>query len=381
MAKITDEHHLLAIKNRVKLLQKPTSQYKLTGLTLTHLKTRKKKNLTILLIAISTLIFLMVFWFFYNLTPIKSGSDEAVLFNIQKGSTPNQIATNLEKSGLIRSSLVFNIYTQFNSSRDKLKAGNYKIYKHDSLPKIVDLIVTGKGTEMSIMFLPGYNLMDIKSKVLLKNGFTTEQIDEAFSVEYEHPLLKIKPKANDIEGFIYGDTYNFAADSDIKTIFNKTFDEFQQVIEKNNLEYQFKSQGLTLYEGIILASIVQKEVIASTSDIPTNDQKTVAGIFYNRLRLGMTLGSDVTYQYIADKLGLVRDPKLDNPYNTRKYVGLPPGPIASPGLTALLAVARPIDTNYYYFLSGDDGKTYYAVNASEHQENISRYCKVACSKL
>lgn len=223
--------------------------------------------------------------------------------------------------------------------------------------------------------------MDIKSKVLLKNGFTTEEIDEAFSFEYEHPLLKIKPKANDIEGFIYGDTYNFAADSDIKTIFNKTFDEFQQVIEKYNLEYQFKTQGLTLYEGIILASIVQKEVIASTSDIPTNDQKTVAGIFYNRLRLGMTLGSDVTYQYIADKLGLVRDPKLDNPYNTRKYVGLPPGPIASPGLTALLAVARPIDTNYYYFLSGDDGKTYYAVNASEHQENISRYCKVACSKL
>jgi len=95
----------------------------------------------------------------------------------------------------------------------------------------------------------------------------------------------------------------------------------------------------------------------------------------------MTLGSDVTYQYIADKLGLVRDPKLDNPYNTRKYAGLPPGPISSPGLTALLAVAKPIDTKYYYFLSGDDGKTYYAVNASEHQENISKYCKVACSKL
>jgi UPF0755 protein len=93
------------------------------------------------------------------------------------------------------------------------------------------------------------------------------------------------------------------------------------------------------------------------------------------------MGSDVTYQYVADKLGVARDPNLDSPYNTRRFDGLPPGPISSPGLTALKAVAAPANTDYLFFLSGDDDVTYFARNDAEHQANITNHCAVKCSSL
>ena len=95
----------------------------------------------------------------------------------------------------------------------------------------------------------------------------------------------------------------------------------------------------------------------------------------------MPLGSDVTYQYIADKTGVARDPNLDSPYNTRRYAGLPPGPIATPGLGSLRAVATPAVGDYLYFLSGDDNVTYYSHTLAEHEANISAHCKIKCSTL
>jgi UPF0755 protein len=95
----------------------------------------------------------------------------------------------------------------------------------------------------------------------------------------------------------------------------------------------------------------------------------------------MALGSDVTYQYIADKTGVARDPDMDSPYNTRRFVGLPPGPISVPDLESLLAVAIPAKGDYMYFLSGDDDITYFAYTMYEHQQNIIKHCKIKCSSL
>ena len=97
------------------------------------------------------------------------------------------------------------------------------------------------------------------------------------------------------------------------------------------------------------------------------------------MKAGMTLGSDVTYQYAADKLGVARDPNLDSPYNTRKYKGLPPGPISSPGLSALQAAAAPASGDYLFFLSGDDNKTYFAHTNEQHEQNILQHCQKKCA--
>ena len=153
----------------------------------------------------------------------------------------------------------------------------------------------------------------------------------------------------------------------------RTFAEYYKVVQQEKLVQGFARHNLNLYQGITLASIIQREASSP------QDQKQVAQVFYSRLAIDMTLGSDVTYQYIADKTGVQRSPDLDSPYNTRRFPGLPPGPIATPGLTALQAVASPATGDYLYFLSGDDNVTYFAVTNAEHESNIVDHCKVKCS--
>ena len=132
---------------------------------------------------------------------------------------------------------------------------------------------------------------------------------------------------------------------------------------------------MSLYQGITLASIIQREVNAE------GDQRQVAQVFLLRLKDDISLGSDVTYQYIADKTGVPRDPGLDSPYNTRVVKGLPPGPISAPGRLALDAVANPATGDYKFFLSGDDDKTYFGRTQAEHEKNIADHCKMKCQIL
>jgi UPF0755 protein len=129
----------------------------------------------------------------------------------------------------------------------------------------------------------------------------------------------------------------------------------------------FAAEGLTLHQGLTLASVIEKEVHSPA------DRPIVAQVFLKRFKTGMPLGSDVTTQYAADQLHVPFDTNLDSHYNTRRYPGLPPGPICSPGLGALDAAARPATTDYLYFLSDKNGKTYFAKTYAEHQQNIVKY--------
>ena len=172
-----------------------------------------------------------------------------------------------------------------------------------------------------------------------------------------------------------------SGDATAKSAIQRALAEFDQVARKNNLEEKFKKRGLTLYQGITLASIVQKESIGcGVGTEVCEDQRKIASVFYNRMKAGMNLGSDVTYQYAADKLGVARDTQLDSPYNTRVHKGLPPGPIATPGLSALNAVADPAQTDYLFFLSGDDNVTYFAKTDAEHTANAKAHCRQKCQQ-
>jgi len=380
MFKITDEHHLLAIKNRVKFLQKPNELLKLTqkSLTKSNLEKNRKKSLFILFVLLFvSLIISSVSWFVVNISPINSKSDEAVVFSIIEGENQTEISTKLKQLGLIRNQLAFNIYNYFAGTSSKLQAGKYKIFKRDSLPEIIKKITTGSGSELIITFYPGNNLMQNR-EILIKHGFSVDEINKAFNIKYDHPIMAIKPESNDIEGFLYADTYHYFVDADLKTIFYKAFDEIKKIIDDYSLVDKFKAKGLTIYEGIIIASIIQKEVNSPVGDNPSDDQRTISGIFYNRLASHMNLGSDVTYQYIADKIGTSRSPNLDNPYNTRKFNGLPPGPVSTPTLSSLVAASDPINSNFYYFLSGDDNKMHYASTNAEHENNAAIYCRIKC---
>ena len=226
---------------------------------------------------------------------------------------------------------------------------------------------------------PGENIFEIKQN-LLELGYTQAEIEDAFSANYDFNFLKSRPAGATLEGYLFGETHEFYKNTTVKEIIATFLQGTDQIIKENNLETLYAHQGLTLFEGITLASIVQKEANAQ-------DQPTVAQVFLLRLNEGMHLGSDVTVSYALDVIDPGRNTYSDNQtalvadscYNTRLHPGLPCGPISNPGLSALLAVANPTDTAYLYFLTGDDGLMYYSYTEDEHIQNASKHCQELCS--
>ena len=325
----------------------------------------------LLLVAIATGFFV---WYKTSLLPVSSQDTSRQRVKIVTGSSPGQIADLLEKKKLIRSAFAFDIYIRLSQTRSGLRAGTYSLSASQSTEAIVDHLASGKVDQFNITFLPGATLAQSRTQ-LVRAGFSETEVDAALSKSYDHPLFKGKPADTDLEGYIYGETYNFDSNATVEQVLAKTFDEYYAAIKNNHLAEGFAKQNLTLYQGITLASIVQREVSSAA------DRKQVAQIFLKRLGIGMPLGSDVTYQYAAKKLGVSPSPNLDSPYNTRKYAGLPPGPIAAPGLSALQAVANPASGDYLYFLSGDDNITYYATTNEAHEINVRDHCKIKCAVL
>jgi UPF0755 protein len=329
-----------------------------------------------------------VVWYNVQLSSVGSDKGQLIKITIAKDSTLSQISKQLEEQSIIRNSTAFDIYTRLSGKGNGLKAGTYRLSPAETTPQIICHLVNGSVDQFSITFYPGATLTDKTNNskkydvttVLKKAGYSDQEITTALQATYSGPLFEGKPSSADLEGYIYGETYNFNTGATVQDILKRIFDEFYQVVQDNNLVQDFKSHGLDLYQGITLASIVQREINSpQNQNQPTQDQKQAAQVFYSRLGLGISLGSDVTYQYIADKTGVARDPSLDSPYNTRIVVGLPPGPIAVPSLTALMAVAQPATTDYLFFLSGDDNVTHFARTDAEHQANIANYCKIKCS--
>ena len=318
-------------------------------------------------------------------------------FEIKTNQTIGDIAENLKKAGLIRSDFAFKTYLKLSSKSAKIKAGTYSLRANLSAKEIVEQMEKGVASSevFNLTILPGETLKEIKQK-LIKLGYLSEQIDTALLKKYDSPVLKglydnegkltnpAQPANVALEGYLYGETYQFYKGETVEHIFETMINQLNRVVVANHIEEKFQKRGFSLREGLILASIIQKE--AHSEDMPG-----VSMVFQNRLKVGMTLGSDVTATYAADLVNPNRDRndpnnnlrvlETDNLYNTRKHTGLTPGPICSPGITAILAVAEPDENkrSMRYFLTGDDGKMYYSVTDTEHTQKIRDYCQKLCS--
>ena len=205
-------------------------------------------------------------------------------------------------------------------------------------------------------------------------------MDKAFNAEYDFDFLRKRPAGATLEGYLYGETHEFYKGVPVEDILTKYLEGMGKVISENNLEAKYAEHGLTLFEGITLASVVQKES-------PAGEQATVAQVFMSRLGYGWKLGSDVTVSYALDVVdperAIYKDNQaalaIDSCYNTRLYTGLPCGPISNPNLASLLAVAEPADSSYLFFLTGDDGLMYYSYTEAEHNQNAYLHCRTLCN--
>ncbi|MBQ3318659.1 endolytic transglycosylase MltG [Candidatus Saccharibacteria bacterium] len=324
-------------------------------------------------------------WYNSSLSPVDTSCGDAcskVEFSVKDGESTADIATNLESAKLVKSALSFRILTHLKFSGETYKSGTYYFSTNQSPEDIAKAMVEGADATNVFWFtlLPGGTIMDAK-KAFKSAGYSDEAIEKGFSADFSGRMTtEGKPENSSLEGYLYGETYQFYSGESVENILSSYLDGLAIVVAKNNLKEKYAEHGLSLYEGIVLASIVQKE--AHSADMPT-----VASVFLNRLKYGIPLGSDVTVKYALDLVDPNREVynnnadalAIDSCYNTRRNTGLPCGPISSPGLSALLAVASPADTDYLYFLTGDDGAMYYAHTEAEHEANIRDHCQVACA--
>jgi len=329
-----------------------------------------------------------------NVDPADDSRCELIDFTVEPGSGIQLIADNLEAAGIIKSSIAFQIYTRSHGLADQIKVSNYQFARNMSVAEIADQLVNGAENPnvFKLTILPGETISEIKAKIVKTGFYTAADVNAAFAKDYRGTNPDIdallaslpentEPNAEYLEGYLYGDTYEFFKTESVDVIITTALKAMWQVVESNDLISRYADHDLTLHEGITLASIVQKESSASSG------QSTVAQVFYKRLADGISLGSDVTTQYALDLIDPDREihtnnetaVDIDSPYNTRKNTGLPPGPICNPGISALLAVANPSDTTYLYFLTGDDGVMYYSYTEEEHIQNIHDHCQELCS--
>ena len=320
---------------------------------------------------------------------------------VTAGESVKEIANNLKRADLIRNPMAFELYARINNLHAKLKAGKYSFRKTMSARAIAKQLVNGvvSSDVFNLTILPGTNLLGDKGKSqtgiihqFRTLGYSEEEINQALTKHYDNPVLKGLyadenklsnpdiPAKLALEGYLYGETYQFYNHEKLENVITTILNQFNDVVVSNQLEEKFKARGFTLREGITLASIIQKE--ANTEDMPG-----VSMVFQNRLKQGIALGSDVTATYAADITGIDRTNAtnadilaVNSLYNTRKFPGLPPGPIAVPSKAALLAVAEPDSSkaSMLYFLTGDDGLMYYSSTDAEHNQKIRDHCQKLC---
>lgn len=337
-------------------------------------------------------------YYIYSLKPVsevdcsQEGLDAGdvcknVEFNVETGESTILVAKRLKNEGLIRDELVFRVYVQLNARGDTIKAGEYQLNKSMSVEEIFASLREGGDGVYSYTVLPGQTLKEVRED-LIDLGYSAEDVDAALVNNYRDAkfgwIFEGAPEDNtSLEGYLYGDTYEFFKHDSAEAVVKRLLTEFADIAEENGLKDKFAEHGLNMYQGVTLASIVQRE--ANNAE----DMAKVAQVFYNRLAAGIALGSDVTAKYAADVLDPDRQTYTDNaaivaidsPYNTRKYPGLPYGPVSNPGLNALKATATPDSSvsEMLFFLTGDDGMMYYNTTEEGHNRDIVDHCQTLCN--
>lgn len=315
------------------------------------------KKLTIVALLLIVVVFSSMLWWNNGLSPVNSANKEAVIFVVQKGSGLKEIASNLETSKLIKNRIIFFLYTRFVKLEGKIQAGDFRLSPSMSSQEIAQDLTHGT--------------LDVW--ITIPEGKRGTEIAEILKEKIPSYSSSWVSYLNLNEGYLFPDTYLIPKDATIEMILNQMIGNF----DRRYAKLDASKTKLTKKEIVTLASIIERE--ARTE----KDRQIVAGILLNRLESGMRLELCSTVQYAIGyyplqktwwKNGLTFDDlKIASPYNTYGNDGLPPTPIANPGIAALDAVVNPTKSNYLYWLSDATGQIHYSKTLQEHNQNIQKY--------
>lgn len=308
-------------------------------------------------------------------TPRPLSSSEPVLVLVNDGDSAAAIGERLEEKGVIASAFLFRVLVSLQGYDGRLKAGDYEFDQGMAVTQVISRIVAGRTKPLLVTIPEGRRIEEVAALLERAGVVKAGDFFQALSASYDLDFLKEIPQGQGIEGYLFPDTYQFSRRVTPRDVIETMLKNFDKRFSPE-LRQEAAKQGLSLHEVVTLASIVEREAV-----VP-EERPLIAGVFLNRLRQGMRLEADPTVQYALgcslengcwkQELTL-RNLNIASAYNTYVIYGLPPGPIASPGLDSLLAVVRPADTAYLFFVAKGDGSHIFATTMAEHMENVRRY--------
>lgn len=336
-------------------------------------KKRARRNVYIasgagvFLVAAASWLLLSVSCAFSDMTEV-SGED-TVYVRITPGMSSSQVGQLLEEQGVIDSRLKFWLAVKLNNAGSKLQVGVFELQRNMQAGDALNVLINGQAAAVRVTVPEGLNVRQV-AKLFAAHGLVDEQefLEEAREFAPYDYIEKMPDADYRIEGFLFPETYDFASDATPRDVMQKMADEFDSRLTPD-MRRRAEEEELSIYELVNLASLVEKE-----AKYP-EDRPVIAQVFFKRLAIDMPLQSDTTLQYLRDEVKedlSIADTEVESPYNTYLHYGLPPGPIASPGMASIEAVLNPADTDYLYFVADRDGHNHYGYTYDEHLELVEQ---------
>lgn len=299
---------------------------------------------------------------------------ENVSLTIPDGSGTKAIAAILKDNGVIRSEGAFVRYVKQKGISQDLRSGSYVFDGEMTLERVCDALLRGRGnaTEVRVTIPEGLTV-EQTAEIFAEKGLVDKDAFIAYTLNGDFPYDYLPPKGTTerLEGFLFPDTYQISTQWDEEDIVNMLLRQFDKVFKEEWRE-QAEESGRSIYDVVILASIIEREAKVQ------EDRPIIAGVFLNRLAIGMKLESCATVQYALGEVKpvlLYKDLEIDSPYNTYQMKGLPPTPIAAPGKASLEAALYPTESDYLFFLAKPDGSHYFSKTLAEHNAAKNKYLK------
>jgi UPF0755 protein len=306
---------------------------------------------------------------------------ERVVFTVRTGQSASEVGEELQRRGLIRSSLAFRWEVESRGLGSKLEAGDYELSSSMSTGEIVAVLAKGAvhhGT--AITLVEGWRAEQVARHAEELKLARAEDVMRVVRSPAEFGLAPPDPVATTLEGYLFPETYEFDPQTAPHLIVERLLRQFESRFPED-VRRRAAERGLTLHQVVTIASIVEREAVDPA------ERPLVAAVYYNRLAAGMRLDADPTVQYAVASLDpaqaihygfwkrdlSMQDLQLNSPFNTYRVTGLPPGPICSPGLASLQAAVAPANVGYLFFVARGDGSHAFADTLAEHNANVSRY--------
>ena len=312
------------------------------------------------------LIWIILGLFYFQASRPVSNNTQLQIFEIKPGMTLNKVAKKLSREGLILSSSAFQAIALLQEKQKLIMIGEYNVSASMLPTEILQRITSGKTILHPVTIPEGYRIIEI-GDILVKNGLADK---EKFLEQTKNTKLLKEISTDSLEGYLFPETYHFGKFTNERTIVKKMVDTFKERTLKQEFLNRAKEIGFSFHEIITLASLIEKETGKDS------ERKQISSVFHNRLKKNMLLQTDPTVIYAIENFdGNIkkRDLKIDSPYNTYRYKGLPPGPISSPGLKSIIAALYPANTSNLYFVSRQDGSHQFSSTLNQHNEAVQKY--------